>query len=167
MLLLAAGLPSQAKAQSATFVLGARGTSDIAYHPDQQVPMPPPTYGSVAATSWNGTTCPGGPYRQDMGDVTFSSQATLSAIDILWQLGFPNNGVIGNCTASYGQPSGSWTSQGDTFTISGSAGCDYNVSFSFVQNYVVTKLSQSCSRGVCLNYIYYQSVSASGTVQVN
>lgn len=122
-----------------------------------------PISGCENNTSWNGVN-----YPNENGDVCFSGQPTLTGIEIPYQLGVPNNGyLLNSCTATFGEPQGSWARAGNTFTIAGSASCTYNVSFTFTQNYTVTNVHESCYRGPCTIYMNYMVTGGSGVVTVN
>ena len=155
------------KAQTATFTFTSGPIQQLSYKVGTPVPTPQPFAGIADMLSWNGTACPGGPYCQEMGAITFSAQPTRSDIDIPFQLGFPNDGYLQGCSIVYGQPQGAWIVTGNAFTISGTGGSCYdggNTTFTFTQNYVVTRTFVSCYRGSCLNNIDYQMTGGGGTV---
>jgi hypothetical protein len=123
--------------------------------------------GCVNNTSWNGTS-----YPADNGEFCINYEPTVSGITIPYELGFPNNGyLLQSCTMTFGSPvytSGNGTQVGDTFSISGSATCNYNVNItSFTQNFVVTSVVTHCRYGKCITDVNYSLIGGSGTVTVN
>lgn len=119
-----------------------------------------------AITAWNGIT---DAYPQDMGTVCFNFYPNpLSGMDIPWQLGFPNNGLLPNETPfTWGAQlfnSGNATTNGSTFSQYGTAFySDYGVTVSVTANFLV-HVSKSCNRGVCRTYVTNTLTGGTGTV---
>lgn len=82
--------------------------------------------------SWNGSDPANPPYPYEMGAVSLNSSfggGYGSAIDVPFQLGFLNNGILNGCDPiAWGQKTfttGDGTHTGDVFVVAGSTTCPY------------------------------------------
>lgn len=147
---------SFAAAQTATFTFGS-------------LPSPFSTNQSRCAsmTSWNGipATDPNNPFPLNMGDICLDIYpAVYTDIEVPFQLGFPNNGFLQQCSPTVWQPkvdNGDGTAT-QTFTASG---CYDGVNTTITATVNFKSVSQTlCGRFGCHKFTQWQVVSGSGTV---